>query len=212
MGFPEVLVGIAGGSGSGKSTLARAVLSALGESRASIISFDDYYRDLAHEAPEVRARVNFDHPDSLDHALFARHLGELRAGRAVEVPVYDFATHSRTGRTSRVEPRPIVIAEGILLLAVESVAAMLDFGVFVEAAEPLRLGRRLARDVQERLRSEASVLAQFAATVRPMHERFVEPSGARADLRISGAASVDVAVRQVLAALDKAFDTGIQDP
>jgi uridine kinase len=205
-------VGIAGGSGSGKSTLARAFFEALGPAFCAVVSFDDYYRDLSHLDPAERARANFDHPDSLDDELFGRHLDLLREGRAVEVPVYDFASHSRTGACVRVEPRAVVVVEGILLLAVEAIADRLDLSVFVEAQEAVRLARRIARDAVERGRSEASVRAQYAATVGPMYAEFVGPSARRADLRVSGEAAFGPVVRDLVDRVERVLKTGFEDP
>ena len=207
-----VLIGIAGGSGSGKSTLAGALRAAFGPDRCSVVSFDDYYRDLEGLSPEVRAQVNFDHPDSLDHELFGRHLDALRAGRGVEVPVYDFASHARTAQTVAVPARPIVIAEGILLFAGPAIVGRLDLRVFVEAEETLRLRRRIRRDSVERGRSESSVRAQFAATVGPMHTQFVAPSAARAEIIVSGADPFDEAVEAIVRRGERALQTGFQDP
>ena len=185
-GDGALLIGVAGGSGSGKSTLAAELRAALGPDRCVLLSFDRYYKNLAHLSPSARAAVNFDHPDSLDDVLFGDHLDRLRGGDAVDVPVYDFATHSRSSRPERVESRPVVVAEGILLLAVPHLADRLDLTVFVDTPEEVRLARRVARDTVERGRSEMSVRAQYAATVGPMHRRFVDPSAVSAHLRVPG--------------------------
>lgn len=175
-------IGIAGGSGSGKTSLTRALVGMIGPRECAWLDHDSYYRDLAHLPPTERAEVNFDHPDSLDSALMARHVHELRTGRAVERPVYDFATHSRTAATRRVEPRPLVVCEGILLLAVPELRDSFDLRVFVDAPADVRVLRRLQRDIAERGRTVDSVVHQYMQTVRPMHERFVEPARATADL------------------------------
>lgn len=180
------LLGVAGGSGSGKSTLASALRDELGADLCVVLCFDRYYKDLADRPVAERARVNFDHPDSLDVDLFAAHLDELRAGRGVDVPRYDFANHTRRSASDRIEPRPVVVVEGILLFAVPELAARLDHSVFVRASEDVRLARRIARDRVARGRSEASVRTQFAATVGPMHDRFVAPSATTADEIVSG--------------------------
>jgi uridine kinase len=175
-------IGIAGGSGSGKTSLARTLVEMLGPRQCAWLDHDSYYRDLAHLSPAERAAINFDHPDSLDNALLAGHVRELRAGRAVERPCYDFATHARKATTTHIDPRPLVVCEGILLLAVPELADSFDLRVFVDTPADVRILRRLQRDIAERGRTVESVARQYMETVRPMHERFVEPARATADL------------------------------
>lgn len=181
----STVVGVVGGSGAGKTTLVRGLVDRLG-SDASVLWFDEYYHDLVHLSPADRAVVNFDHPDSLDVDLLVAHLGDLLAGRSAEVPVYDFSTHTRAGRTRRVEPGPVVVVDGILVLAFPAIRRCLDVSVFVDAPAEVRLSRRLDRDVRERGRTPESVRAQFAATVAPMHEAFVSPCSKFADLVLDG--------------------------
>lgn len=181
----STVVGVVGGSGAGKTTLVRGLVDRLG-SDASVLWFDEYYHDLVHLSPADRAVVNFDHPDSLDVDLLVAHLGDLLAGRSAEVPVYDFSTHTRAGRTRRVEPGPVVVVDGILVLAFPAIRRCLDVSVFVDAPAEVRLSRRLDRDVRERGRTPESVRAQFAATVAPMHEAFVSPCSEFADLVLDG--------------------------
>jgi len=200
------VLGLAGGSGAGKTTLVDGLTSRLGGD-ASVLWFDEYYHDLAHLPPEQRAVVNFDHPDSLDEVLLVEHLDGLLAGRPVDVPVYDFATHTRTGRTRRVDPRPVVVVDGILVLAVPAVRERLDLAVFVDAPVEVRLARRMDRDVRERGRTVASVRAQFEATVAPMHDAFVGPSAEHADLRVDGTGDLVVNLEAVVAAVGR-FRTG----
>jgi len=169
----------------------------------SVLWFDEYYHDLVHLPPKQRAVVNFDHPDSLDEVLLIEHLDGLLAGRSVDVPVYDFATHTRTGRTRRVEPRPVVVIDGILVLAVPDLRRRLDLAVFVDAPAEVRLARRMDRDVRERGRTTASVRAQFEATVAPMHEAFVDPSAEHADLRLDGTGDLDANLDVVADAVDR---------
>jgi len=163
--------GICGASGSGKSTFAQGLLERLGHQHVSLVSFDSYYVDLPHLTATERARVNFDHPDSLDVPLLCAHLDALHAGRAVDAPVYDFAVHNRTPAVQRIEPRPLVLIEGILVLAAEEVRSRLDYTVFLEVPDEICLHRRLERDVRERGRAEEEVRRRYTETVRPMFER-----------------------------------------
>ncbi|MEZ6035880.1 MAG: uridine kinase [Planctomycetota bacterium] len=174
-------IAIAGGSGSGKTSLTAAVVRALG-GRCAVLDHDSYYRDLGHQPITVRAATNFDHPDSLDNALLAQHTAALLAGRAVERPCYDFSTHTRKAETQRVEPQPTVLCEGILLLAVPELRRSFDLRVYVDTPADVRALRRVQRDVVERGRTVSSVIKQYLDSVRPMHERFVEPARRTADL------------------------------
>ncbi|RMH75574.1 MAG: uridine kinase, partial [Actinomyces sp.] len=166
----STVCGICGGSGAGKTTLTRLLVDRLGPERVSVLAFDAYYHDLSHLSPDERARRNYDHPDSLDHELFVEHLGALRAGAAIEVPVYDFATHTRTGETRRLDPRPVVLVDGILLFAFAGIRDLLDHRIFIDVPADIRLARRIRRDVVERGRRPDDVRRQFARTVAPMHD------------------------------------------
>ncbi|MDW3218722.1 MAG: uridine kinase [Acidimicrobiales bacterium] len=185
------LYGICGGSGAGKTTLAVELTRRLGPDHVSALAFDAYYRDLSHLSMEERMQVNYDHPDSLDHELFATHLADLRAGRPIEVPEYDFATHTRTGRTIPVEARDVVIVEGILLFCFPAIHALLDHAVFIDVPEPVRLERRIRRDVAERGRDADDVRRQFAQFVAPMHDEFVQPHRDAADRVVDVAEDLD---------------------
>ena len=198
----SAVLGLAGGSGAGKTTLVDGLTSRL-RGEVSVLWFDEYYHDLMHLSPEQRAAVNFDHPDSLDQVLLIKHLDGLLAGRSVDVPIYDFATHTRTGRTRRVEPQPVVVVDGILVLAVPDLRSRLDLAVFVDAPAEVRLARRMYRDVRERGRTTASVRAQFEATVAPMHEAFVDPSAEHADLRLDGTGDLTANLDVVADAVDR---------
>jgi len=171
-----LVIGVAGGSGSGKSTVARVMIRKLAPTPVAHLCHDQYYRDLDHLSFEERALQNFDHPDSLETELLVEHLDALREGREAAVPEYDFATHSRKAETRLMVPAPVILVEGVLILADAELRNRLDLAVFVDTAADLRLARRLRRDVEERDRSPASVLDQYESTVRPMHQAFVEPS------------------------------------
>lgn len=179
---PPFTVALAGGSGSGKTSLTRALVGQLGPQHCAVLDHDSYYRDLAHLPFAERAATNFDHPASLESDLLAHHLAELRAGRAVLRPDYDFTTHTRKATRTRVEPRPIILCEGILLLAAPELRAAFDLRVYVDTPADVRALRRVRRDIVERGRTVDSVCEQYLTTVRPMHEQFVEPARATADL------------------------------
>ncbi|MCC2668381.1 MAG: uridine kinase, partial [Armatimonadetes bacterium] len=171
-----LLVGIAGGSGSGKTTVVRRIVETLGPERVALLEQDAYYRDGSHLPSETRVARNYDHPDSIEEELLAAHADALRRGEPVESPCYDFVHHIRRPETRRVEPRPCVVVEGILVLACEPLRELLDLRLFVDTDPDLRFIRRLRRDIDERGRTPASVMEQWEATVRPMHLQFVEPS------------------------------------
>lgn len=174
------MVGIAGGSGSGKTTLASRIAEMLPYGSCARLSHDAYYRCLADLPLEERARANFDHPDSLESDLLVQHLEVLRRGRPVEVPIYDFSTHTRRQGGLRLDPAPVVVVDGVLLLAVENLRSRLDLRVFVETSAEERLRRRVRRDTRTRGRSRESVMDQWRSTVHPMYERFVAPSRSHA--------------------------------
>jgi uridine kinase len=178
------VVGIAGGTGSGKTTVAHRLASAMPAGRCSTIEHDAYYRDRSHLSFEAREAINFDHPSALDSALLVEQLHALRSGRAVEVPIYDFATHTRRPETRSVAPARVIIIEGILIFAEPALRALMDLKIFVDTAPDIRLMRRIHRDLEERGRTFQSVRDQYYATVRPMHLEHVEPSKQWADLII----------------------------
>jgi uridine kinase len=195
----SVCVGVAGGTGAGKTSLCDALERAFGAERVLRIPHDAYYRDRPELSSDARERLNFDHPAALETELLVAQLAALRAGSAVDVPRYDFARHRRAVTTRRVEPRQVVLVDGILVLADPALRACFDLRVFVDAAEELRLARRIARDVAERGRSAASVRAQFTATVAPMHAEFVAPSRAFAELCVANEAELERAFAPVAA-------------
>ncbi|OQR86877.1 uridine kinase [Achlya hypogyna] len=183
VGDEDILViGVCGGTGSGKTTLSRAIIEAIGEDNVSYLSHDYYYRDISNRTLEQRAQHNFDHPDSLETSLLVRHLEALREGITVEVPMYDFATHSRCTTTQTMVPRRVILVEGILLFTDPALVALMDIKVFVETPSDIRFIRRLRRDIAERGRTAESVIDQYLKTVRPMHLTFVEPSKRVADI------------------------------
>lgn len=180
-----VLIGIAGGTGSGKTTLANKLYQHFGEGSV-LLSQDCYYKDLSHLPVEERISVNFDHPDSIDFDLFKEHLAELKEGRSVVIPQYDFTTHTRTDEMEILDPAPIILVEGILLFAIPEVRDLFDLKIFIDTDDDIRLMRRLERDLQERGRDFESVKTQYLATVKPMHNKFVDPTKAQADVVIWG--------------------------
>lgn len=200
-GQRPLILGVAGGSGSGKTTVVSQIIRGLDPIPVSVLHHDSYYRDRPELTPDERARINYDHPDSLETPLLATHLRELLAGRAVDEPVYDFTTHSRTAETRRIEPTPIVILDGILILAEPELRDLMDIKVYVETDSDLRFIRRLLRDTKERGRSVDSVIRQYQETVRPMHLQFVEPSRRNADVIVPFGRENRVAISMLVARL-----------
>ncbi|EOD20579.1 hypothetical protein EMIHUDRAFT_427275 [Emiliania huxleyi CCMP1516] len=196
-----IVVGIAGGTGSGKTTVSRAIASRLGRDNLIHIAHDSYYKDLSHLAIEERAQVNFDHPDSLDSPLLLQHLAALKEGHPVQVPIYNYSTHSREADMQSVSPARIILVEGILLFAEPELAKACDIKIFVDTEADLRFIRRLRRDITERGRTAETVIAQYTETVRPMHNEFVEPSKRFADIIIPTGLN-SVALEMVIARLE----------
>ncbi len=185
MNHPEPLtIGIAGGSGSGKTTVAQEILGRVGPDRIAFLQHDSYYKDLSGLPPNQRAELNFDHPNSLQTDLLIEHIQCLRAGQPVQVPIYDFSTHSRTDRTFTVAARRVILVEGILIFVEPALRELFDIKVFVDTDPDIRFIRRLERDIAERGRTTEMVIKQYQATVRPMHLEFVEPSKRYADIII----------------------------
>lgn len=194
-----IIIGVAGGTGSGKTTVAMKILERVGAEHVAYIPHDAYYRDLSHLPPEERIKVNFDHPDSLETDLLIEHLKQLKAGQPVDIPVYDFTTHTRTNQTRRVGPAPVILVEGILVFAEPALRELFDVKLYVDTDADVRLIRRIQRDVRERGRSLESVLQQYLTTVRPMHLEFVEPSKRYADVIIPEGGHNEVAIEMVAA-------------
>jgi uridine kinase len=188
-------VGIAGGTGSGKTTFARALRAALPPGSVALIDHDAYYRDLSHLSPEARAAVNFDDPASLESELLAAHLDALVAGKRIEKPVYDFARHVRCEESETVAPAPVIIVEGILVLAAPDLRSRFDLRLFVDAPTDVRLLRRIRRDIVERGRTIDGIAQQYIGSVRSMHDAFVAPSRSFADLVVPGDGDFGAALR-----------------
>jgi len=182
--MPPLVIGVAGGSGSGKTTVVRRIVEAVDEARVTVLEHDRYYRDRNDLRLEERASLNYDHPDSLETDLLVRHVHDLREGRAIETPVYDFALHSRAATTERIVPSRALIVEGILIYTDAALRALMDVKVFVDTDDDTRFIRRLQRDTRERGRTMQSVIDQYLSTVKPMHLEFVEPSKRYADVII----------------------------
>ena len=194
-----VVIGVAGGTGSGKTTVAREILKRAGTRQISLIQHDAYYKALSDLPIAQRAMFNFDHPDALDNELLIAHLKELKAGRAIDMPVYDFKTHTRTKQVQRVEPSRVILVEGILIFADKELRQLMDVKIYVDTDPDIRFIRRLQRDIAERGRTMESVIHQYLATVRPMHQEFVEPSKRYADVIIPEGGFNEVAMEMVAA-------------
>lgn len=193
-----VVIGVAGGSGSGKTTVVRRIVESLGDDRVTVVDHDRYYHDRSELRLEERAALNYDHPDSLDTELMVRHLLELRAGRDVETPVYDFARYARRSATQTAFARRAIIVEGILIYTDAALRDLMDVKVFVDTDDDTRFIRRLRRDVAERGRTMESVIEQYLGTVKPMHLEFVEPSKRYADVIIPRGGHNAVAIDMLL--------------
>lgn len=192
------MIGVAGGTGSGKTTVVRRIVESLGGDQVSLLEHDRYYRDRNDLRLEERALLNYDHPDSLETDLLVHHVRELRAGRAIEKPVYDFARHQREPETVPVQPRRAIIVEGILIFTDPELRRLMDVKVFVDADGDTRFIRRLQRDIAERGRTVSSVIEQYLGTVKPMHLDFVEPSKRYADVIIPLGGHNTVAIDMLL--------------
>ena len=207
-GGAALALGVAGGTGSGKTTVARAILESVGPDRIAFLEQDSYYRDIEWKSRKQIEAHNFDHPDALDNELLVEHLRRLKAGRPVEVPLYDFVTHRRRRETRPVEPRPVILIEGILLFVEPELRNLLDFKIYVDTDSDIRLMRRLRRDLRERGRDLDDVLRQYLATVRPMHLEFVEPSKRWADVILPEGGRNRVALAMVVARVEKILAAG----
>ncbi|MBB3129920.1 uridine kinase [Paenibacillus rhizosphaerae] len=206
-----LIIGIAGGTGSGKTTVARSVIDRLGSGKVTFISQDNYYKDNPHLSLAERELINYDHPFAFDNELLIEHLSQLKEGQTAYAPVYDFTVHARSS-VDKVEltPNNIVIIEGLHVLSDEKLREMLDIKVFVDTDPDVRILRRVLRDIEERGRSIQSIHQQYLATVKPMHEAFIEPSKKYADLIIPEGGENEVGI-QLLSILTEKFLTGDRD-
>jgi len=203
----SLVIGIAGGTGSGKTTVANVILERVGKEHISYLPHDAYYRELSDLPPDQKAAVNFDHPDSLETELMIKHIHKLINGYSVELPIYDFSTHSRTGKTIRVDPKRVIIVEGILIFAEPELRKLFDVKLFVDTNADVRFIRRLQRDIAERGRTTEMVIHQYLTTVRPMHLEFAEPSKRYANVIIPegglNAVAMDMVIARIEALLNK---------
>lgn len=193
-----LVIGLAGGTGSGKTSVTRSILRSLDTSRVLVIQHDSYYKDISAYGDKTPDQINFDHPAALETELMVRHLEQLRAGNTVDQPVYDFKTHRRLHQTKRIEPREIILVEGILIFVDKPLRQLMDIKIFVDTDADERLLRRIRRDIRDRGRSLESVMHQYITTVKPMHLEFVEPSKQWADIIVPRGSDNKVAVDMVV--------------
>lgn len=197
-----LVIGVAGGSGSGKTTVTKAIMERVGHERIALLPHDLYYRDLAHLPFAERRTFNFDHPDAFDNELYLEHLDALIRGEQVAVPGYDYATYVRMPEVALLAPKPVILAEGILIFAAAELTARMDIKLFVDTASDLRIIRRIERDTQSRGRTVESVIEQYLKTVRPMHLEFVEPSKRYADIIIPRGGLNAIAIDMIVARIE----------
>lgn len=200
------IIGVAGGTASGKTTVAQKILETIGPEHLAYIQHDAYYRDLSHLPLDKRREFNFDHPDALENELLIAHLHTLLQGQPVQIPVYDFARYVRTDQLRPVEPKPVILVEGILIFADKNLRQMMDIKIYVDAPADLRFIRRLKRDVEERDRTVNHVIEQYLETVRPMHLEFVEPSKRYADVIIPRGGQNITAIQMVIAQIQRMLE------
>ncbi len=198
-----IIIGVAGGTASGKTTVSQKILQAVGPNRLAYIEHDAYYRDLSHLPLAQRRELNFDHPDSLENELLIIHLEHLLRGQPVNIPMYDFARYIRTGNLRQIDPKRVILVEGILIFADKQLRDMMDIKIYVDTAADLRFIRRLKRDMADRDRTIEHVIEQYLQTVRPMHLEFVEPSKRYADVIIPRGGRNLTAIDMVVAQIQK---------
>ena len=197
-----LVIGIAGGTGSGKTTLMKNIIGAYGD-QVTVLSHDNYYKRRDELTYEQRCLINYDEPDALETDLMAVHLDELRHGRAIDCPVYDFTQHNRSDETVRIEPKPVIIVEGILIFENQPLRDLMDIKIFVDTDADVRLCRRIKRDVNKRGRTLESVLMQYQTTVKPMHEKYVEPSKKFADIVVPEGGKNMVALDMIMGRIQR---------
>ncbi len=200
-----LVIGIAGGTGSGKTTLMKNIISRFGDV-VSVISHDNYYKRLDELTYEERCLVNYDEPTAFDTSLMVYHLAELRSGRAIDCPVYDFTVHNRSDEVVRIVPKQVIIVEGILIFAEEELRDLMDIKIFVDTDADVRICRRIKRDVNKRGRTLESVISQYLTTVKPMHEKYVEPSKKHADIVVPEGGKNFVALDMIIGRIQKHLD------
>jgi uridine kinase len=201
-----IIVGVAGGTGSGKTTIVKEMLRGIDPENVLLIQHDSYYKDRSHLPSQERANINYDHPDALETSLLIQHLKQLLAGEATNIPIYDFVTHTRKQECQTAKPCKVIVVEGILILADPSLRELFDIKVFVDTDPDLRFIRRLERDIAERGRTRESVVAQYLATVRPMHLEFVEPSKRYADVIVPEGGHNLVAVDMIVTKIQSVIE------
>lgn len=206
----SIVIGIAGGTGSGKTTVTNKILESLDTTRVVVIQHDSYYKDISAHHGLTPDKINFDHPDSLETDFLVRHIQELKAGRAIDQPIYNFTTHKRMPETNRLEPKEIIIIDGILIFVEKPLRDLMDIKIFLDTDADERLIRRIRRDILERGRSVDSVMTQYMNTVKPMHLEFVEPSKHWADIIIPRGAENAVAIDMVVTKVKSMFRQKIE--
>jgi uridine kinase len=207
-----MIIGICGGTGSGKTTIARKIVEAVGAEKVILVEQDSYYRNLADMPLDARRQTNFDNPDSIDSEMLMNHLKRLKDGLPIEMPIYDFKTHTRSPQCEHIEPKPVVIVEGILIFSEARILDLLDVRVFVDTPDDIRFIRRLQRDITQRGRTVDSVITQYFATVRPMHFEFVEPSKRFADLIIPEGGNPAVSIEFLCGLVREKLRRQMDDP
>ncbi|MBC8081435.1 MAG: uridine kinase [Gorillibacterium sp.] len=198
-----LIIGIAGGTGSGKTTVARSIIKEIGSENAALLLQDNFYRDGSHLTMEQRQRNNYDHPDSFENELLIAQLKLLKSGAAVDMPVYDFTSHTRSSETIRLEPRPVIVIEGIHAMYSQELRDVLDIKIFVDTEPDIRLLRRIIRDMNERGRTLDSIHTQYISTVKPMHDAFIEPSKKYADIIIPEGGENEIGISLITARIQR---------
>ena len=205
------IIGIAGGTASGKTTVAKKIYtetSSLGN--VTLIKLDDYYKCRDDMTLEEREKVNYDHPDSIDFELLKQNLQDLKCGKSIEKPIYDFTVHNRSKETEHIEPTNVIILEGILVFVDEEIRDMFDMKIYVDTADDIRFIRRLSRDMKERGRTLESVVNQYLTTVRPMHEQFIEPSKKYADVIIPEGGNNPIVIDLLVSKINSLIENNIK--